>query len=425
MENNSFIQKLLGACDKFSNNRYVRTISQGMMGILPIMMIDTVATLISAINIGGSQAFMESTGILTVCSQIGAMTSDIISLYVAFVLGYKLCESFPDKEGVDPLTGGIFGVMGFLIITPGAEGLTSSMLGSAGMITAIIVGLLATRLYIFVVDRHWTIKLPDVVPPIVSKGFAAIIPGCIVGAVFAVVFAVMQLTPYGNLSNMIYSVIQTPLMAMGSNIFTAMFLVAFIEFLWFFGMHGVMCCMPIIMALWMPNNVANLTAYGAGEALPFLFTMTFVLGNRGARSMAVVIHSFTTCKSERIRAVGKVGVVPALFGISEPVKFGIPQVMNIRMLIPLMVTPAVSVLIAYLLTIVGFLPYDRGVQLPTGFPIIINGFFMNGWQGVVAQLLELAACYVIYIPFMRWEDKIALAEEAAARAAKLQEAAEA
>src|SRR5699024_7534177 len=94
-----------------------------------------------------------------------------------------------------------------------------------------------------------------------------------------------------------------------------------------------------------------------------------------------------------------------------PIKFGIPQVMNIRMLLPLMLTPAVSVLSAYILTVVGFLPFHNGVQIPTGFPIIFGGFLINGWQGIVAQIIQLILCIVIYIPFMRSQDKAALAEE--------------
>ena len=102
-----------------------------------------------------------------------------------------------------------------------------------------------------------------------------------------------------------------------------------------------------------------------------LFTIGFILNNRGARSFAVALLAISVA-IRTAQAVGKIGLIPSMFGISETnSKFGIPQVMNIRMLIPLMVTPAVSVLSAYLLTIVGFMPYHNGVNIPTGFPIIL------------------------------------------------------
>ena len=155
----------------------------------------------------------------------------------------------------------------------------------------------------------------------------------------------------------------------------------------------------------------NLAAYSAGQPLPHLFTIGFILNNRGARSFAVALLAIFSCKSEQLKAVGKSGLIPSMFGISEPIKFGIPQVMNIRMLIPLMVTPAVSVLSAYLLTIVGFMPYHNGVNIPTGFPIIFWRF-LNEWLARDYRSADqFVLCVLIYIPFMRWQDKAALAEE--------------
>jgi PTS system cellobiose-specific IIC component len=36
---------------------------------------------------------------------------------------------------------------------------------------------------------------------------------------------------------------------------------------------------------------------------------------------------------------------------------------------------------------------------------------VNGWQGIIAQLIQFVLCIIIYIPFMRLQDKAALAEE--------------
>ena len=35
----------------------------------------------------------------------------------------------------------------------------------------------------------------------------------------------------------------------------------------------------------------------------------------------------------------------------------------------------------------------------------------SGWQGIIAQLIQFVLCVIIYIPFMRLQDKAALAEE--------------
>lgn len=54
----------------FSNNVYMKALSQGMMGTMSLMMISSVFTLIGAIDIGPTQAFMASTGILQICKLI-------------------------------------------------------------------------------------------------------------------------------------------------------------------------------------------------------------------------------------------------------------------------------------------------------------------------------------------------------------------
>ena len=406
---NKATETVLKGAQKFQTNKAVRALSGGMMGVMSIMIVSSVATLIGAIDFWGIQEFLVKTGIKALTNQIVSMTNGVVAIYVSFMVAYKMGEIYRTEE----LNCGIMGMIAFLILTPltGDGSLSLEMIGSSGVFVAMFSSLIAARIYIFFIQKKIIIKMPESVPPVVSKSFSAIVPGCAIAAVFGIIYAIMQATSYGSLANFIYKLLQKPLLAMGSNIFTVMFIVAFIEFLWFFGMHGVMVVMPLLMMVFYEPQLANLDAYNAGKALPYLFTMGFILGNRGARSFAVVLHCLFTCKSTQLKAVGKVGLIPSMFGISEPIKFGIPQIMNIRMLLPLMLTPAVSVLSAYLLTIIGFLPYQNGISLPTGFPIILGGLLTNGWQGIIAQIVQLVLCYLIYIPFMKAQDKDCLAQE--------------
>lgn len=409
---NTFKNKVLPGAIKVQNNVYMKAISNAMMGLMPIMMISSIASLINAIDIGNTQQIMDQIGLKSLLTQINAMTIDVISVYVAFLVGYKLAEHL----NADQLNAGIMSLVSFLILSPIAtfeetKVIEFSTLGSSGMFVAMFGGILGARIYILCVEKNLTIKMPDSVPPIVNKSFAAIVPGVIVSTIMGIIYVVIAATPYGTLTDMIYTWVQAPLTLLGANVFACMIIVAFIEFLWFFGIHGVLAVYPVLMLVFYQPMLDNLAAYSAGQPLPHLFTIGFILNNRGARSFAVALLAIFSCKSEQLKAVGKIGLIPSMFGISEPIKFGIPQVMNIRMLIPLMVTPAVSVLSAYLLTIVGFMPYHNGVNIPTGFPIIFGGFLTNGWQGIIAQLIQFVLCVLIYIPFMRWQDKAALAEE--------------
>ncbi|AMC94304.1 PTS sugar transporter [Erysipelothrix larvae] len=408
--------KLLGFARAFESNTYIKAVSGAMTGLMPVMIVSSIASLVASINIGGSQAFMESVGILKVTTIINSMTIDIVSIYAAFLVGYKLAE----LKGKDTLNTAVMSTLAFFILTPltnveGLKGLATSNLGAGSMFVAIFGGLGAAALYIFLTDKKIVIKMPDSVPPVVSKSFSAIIPGLVIAVLFGILAMVFEQTSYGSLQSMLLSLVSIPLKALGSNIVAVMIIVAFIEFLWFFGMHGVLAVYPVLMLVFYQPGLENLAAFSQGLPLPHLFTMGFVLGNRGARSLAVSILCMFQAKSERLKAVGKLGFIPACFGISEPIKFGIPQVLNIKMLIPLMLTPAVSSLIAYTLTIIGFLPFDNGVSMPLGSPVIISGFFNYGWQGIVSQFLQLVACTLIYIPFIKAQDDTYLADEIAVK----------
>ena len=55
------------------------------------------------------------------------------------------------------------------------------------MFTGIIVALIATEIFVKVTKAGWVIKMPDQVPPAVSKAFSAILPAGLSVVVFAII----------------------------------------------------------------------------------------------------------------------------------------------------------------------------------------------------------------------------------------------
>ena len=287
---NTLKDKILAAAVQVQNNIYMKAIANAMMGLMPVMMISSIASLINAIDIGATQQIMEQIGVKALLTQVNAMTIDVVSVYVAFLVGYKLAEHL----NADQLNAGIMSLVSFLILSPistleETRTMELSTLGSGGMFVAMFGGLLGARIYILCVQKNLMIKMPDSVPPIVNKSFAAIVPAIIVSAIMGIIYVGMAATPYGTLTDMIYTWVQAPLTLLGANIFACMIIVAFIEFLWFFGIHGVLAVYPILMLVFYQPGLDNLAAYSAGQALPHLFTIGFILNNRGARSFAVAL----------------------------------------------------------------------------------------------------------------------------------------
>ena len=80
--------------------------------------------------------------------------------------------------------------------------------------------------------------MPESVPPAVSKGFAALVPACITLTIFLIIRIVFSFTPWHNVFDFVYEFVQTPLVALGSSLPALVIMTFFIQFFWFFGLHG-------------------------------------------------------------------------------------------------------------------------------------------------------------------------------------------
>ena len=81
---NTLKDKILAAAVQVQNNIYMKAIANAMMGLMPVMMISSIASLINAIDIGATQQIMEQIGLKALLTQVNAMTIDVVSVYVAF-----------------------------------------------------------------------------------------------------------------------------------------------------------------------------------------------------------------------------------------------------------------------------------------------------------------------------------------------------
>ena len=69
-------------------------------------------------------------------------------------------------------------------------------------------------------------------------------------------------------------------------------------------------------------------------------------------------------KSNRMKTLGKLSLPAGIFGINEPLIFGLPIVLNPLMAIPFILVPVINTIIGYLATVSGIMPITLGVQLP-------------------------------------------------------------
>lgn len=415
-------KSLIPFANKLSQNKVLKAISGGFSALLPIIMVGAIASLLSGLNIEAYQNFIVSIGLKPIVAYISAYTTNMMAVYAVFSIGHSMAKQLECKE--QSILVGIISLMVFLLTIPLgvskdevtiAAAISTTYFGAPGLFTAMIIGCIVPFIYNIFVKNHIVIKMPDGVPPQISNGFSAIIPAVCITAVFAAIRQLCALTSFGTLSGLIYGLLKTPLSSLTNSPVTFVILLLFCNILWFFGIHGGMVTMSFLSMLYMAPALENLEAMAAGQPLPNMLTNTWWFtfaqlgGSGGIIGLAVCMFFFA--KSERYKTLGKIAILPALCSISEPLVFGVPLVLNVVMLIPMILSPLCCFLSSYLMTSIGVLPYLNGIQLSTGTPVILAGFLAGGWRAAIWQVVLVALQFAIYFPFFRMVDKQALEEE--------------
>mgnify|MGYP000491386652 FL=1 len=289
---------------------------------------------------------------------------------------------------------------------------------SKGICVGMIVAFLSVHIYARVNKKGWVIKMPDGVPPTVSNSFSALIPAGVSILVFFILNIVFALTPYKSAFNFIFTILQTPLLKLGNTLPAMVIAYIFLHFFWFFGVNGC----SVVGAVFNPNlqtlSADNLAAFQACQPLPNIISQQFqdlfaTFGGCGS-TLSLLIAMLLFCRSKRIKELGKLAFIPGVFGINEPIVFGLPIVLNPMIIIPFMLVPTINIVISYFCMSIGLVPLCSGVAIPWTMPVVLSGFLATGWQGAVLQLLLLILGVFIYMPFIKMMDKQYLEDEAKA-----------
>ena len=266
------------------------------------------------------------------------------------------------------------------------------------------------EIYKRIIAKGWTIKLPDSVPPAVSKSFSAMIPGSVTLSMFLVIRILFGLTSYGNIHDFVYTVIQTPLVALGGGLPATIVAVLLIQLLWFFGLHGQIIINSVLDPVWNTLSLQNLDALQAGKELPNIITKQFIdtytvgIGGTGM-TLAVVAAMLFVMKSKQLRETGKIAAPAGIFNVNEPVIFGLPIVMNPMIFIPWLLAPVVVVIFTYFMMATGIVPLTTGISVPWTMPIFFGGMLAtNSIMGGILQIINFFIVFFIWVPFLKIMD---------------------
>ncbi|WP_035433681.1 PTS sugar transporter subunit IIC [Atopobium sp. oral taxon 199] len=431
-----FEKKLMPLAEVVSKNKYLLTMRDSFAMIMPLLIIGSIFTLIANFPIAPWMEFLKNTtiGDKTLASLISipaGCTVSFLALFLAFAIGYNFA---PHIGITDRASAGFVSLVSWLILMPQfteftPEGATEAIkvasvplgwVGAKGVFIAIVVAFCSVKIFGFALNKNWTIKMPEGVPPTVARAFSALIPMTLSFTIIWAVAVLFVLTPFDNAFNFVYKILQMPLQTLGGTVIAQTVVYIFAHILWFFGIHGTNVTDSVYAPILTALSAENQAALAVGQALPNIinlqFQNLFATFGGGGSTLSLLIIAILTARSERIKKLSNLSILPGIFGINEPVIFGLPIILNPILFIPFLLVPTVNIISTWAVMKIGLVPLCNGVMLPWTTPPVISGFLVSGWQGAVWQIVLIVIGCLIYFPFVKALDDQYLKEDAEAKA---------
>lgn len=421
--------KLLPIATKLSTQRHLSAVKDSFIISMPLVMAASLFILINALAVN----FFKTEALSGLATIVNQGTLGVLSVLIAFMTASNLADYYlrnkPElvNSGFTKMHAGGLAIALMFMLMPTTqqivvEGITDSatisgmfsqdLTSSSGLIYSILTALIGTEIFArFASVKVLRIKMPDNVPPAIEKSFNALIPEFITITIFAVI--VFGLDKYFGLTipALVTAIISKPLSGFVLSSLGLIFLQFISDLLWVFGIHGSPILSPIRTAPMLEALTENISASGANLPIPNIVTEPFMnmygLIGGGGCVLALIIAIFIVSRRKDHKTVAKLGLVPSLFNISEPIMFGLPVVMNPIFMIPAIIIPSINLVIAYIFTnlnIVGRVIAQVPWITPPGF----YAFFATGGD-IMAAILSIALLaldVLIYIPFVKVSNKV-------------------
>ncbi len=405
------LEKVLGPITTWMNsNKYVCAIRDAFTIMMPIVIVGSFALLFniyicSSTGLAKYESLSWLANYSKMFSTVNYACISCMALWLTFLMGYKI----GNKNEQNPLLMALISTTCFLVVSD--QDNLSSSLGATALFLSFFVTIFSSMLFMKLMSfEKIKIKLPDAVPPMIANSFNALIPTFITITVFGLLAGILYGTTGLYLNNIIYNVIQVPFnQVVGSQIGVSI-IVVLSQLLWWTGIHGHMAMNVIAKPVRTAALAANIAAVSAGLVPKEFYTLAYVhlftnLGGSGiVISLALAILAFSNRKE--YKEITKVSMIPLICGISEPMVFGLPIMLNPVFLIPFVLVPLITANIGYYAITSGFLTASY-VESVAGMPMFIQQFlgFSGQWQALFLTVVVIVVGFIGYAPFVLISNK--------------------
>lgn len=405
-----FFENVLGKfSEKMTQNKIIKSISDAAILVTPVSLGVALIAVIFNLQIPGWYEFIQQTGLNKVANDFISLTMSLAAIYLATAVAYKYTQL---ERGKDGLLVGIISMASFLGLIPiemsesGVSMIAISHLGSKGIFLSMIIGIIISSSYCKLMKKKIKIKLPSSVPSNVADSLSPTFVNMIIlTCVFLVKYG-FTLTKFGDVFTFVSTMVQAPLINVGSTAGALIFIQVVTVLLWFFGIHPSTLS-AVVMPIVMSTTASNIEAYSSGKPLPFLAAgvIYYVLVSDGVgNTLGLCICSFLA-KSEKYKAMRKIIIPSNIFNINEPIIFGFPIMLNPIYFIPMILVTLMNGIVAIVYMKIITIPLNPSIYMAWATPRPIFTFLAGGWQFLLLWLVCLAVGTLIWLPFFKIDDK--------------------
>ncbi|EFE95322.1 PTS cellobiose transporter subunit IIC [Serratia odorifera] len=412
-------QKVTPLAGSVGQQRHVIAIRDGFVSALPFMIIGSFMLVFIFPPFAADSSWGFARGWLNFSLKYREqlmlpfhLSMGVMTFFISVGIGASLGRHYK----LDPIMTGLLAFMAFLLVAaPYRDGVIDTQYFSGqGIFTAIITALYAGELYAWLKRHNITIRLPKEVPTGVARSFEILIPVVVIVATLHPLNLLVQSYTGMIIPQAIMHLLE-PLVSASDSLPAILISVFICQILWFAGIHGALIVTGIMNPFWMTNLALNQTALAAGAPLPHIYLQGFwdhylLIG--GVGSTLPLAFLLLRSRAVHLRTIGKMGVVPSMFNINEPILFGAPIIMNPVFFLPFILVPMINATFAYIATKLGWVAQVVSLT-PWTTPAPIGASWAANWA--ISPLLMCLFCMVLsalmYYPFLKAYERTLLKQE--------------
>ena len=157
---------LMPLSQKLSSNKYLVALRDGLMLSMPLLIVGSLAIVIGDFPVPAFHEFMTSIvgDVWTTWGwdMVNPATMGLVALFAVVGVSHSLAS----EEEVEPLPAVAISISAYFLLLQQMDGggYATSSFDSAGLFTAMLTALIATKLYAVLLKKDIKIKMPSTVP---------------------------------------------------------------------------------------------------------------------------------------------------------------------------------------------------------------------------------------------------------------------